>query len=77
MQKTRCVWTLVSFVLLILTGFVAGCSGGGSGSGDQPPDAAKIAENKKIAEDTRAIMKAEAAERKKEMRGGRGGRGGR
>jgi hypothetical protein len=73
MLKTRFVWTLVSFVLLSLTGLVAGCSGS-SEPGNQPPDAAKIAENKRIAEETRAVMKAEAAERKKAMRGGRGGR---
>jgi len=52
MQKTRFVWTLVSFVLVSLTGLVAGCSGG-SDPGNQPPDAAKIAENKRIAEETR------------------------
>jgi len=58
MQKTRFVWTLVSFVLVSLTGLVAGCSGG-SDPGNKPPDAAKIAENKRIAEETREVMKAE------------------
>jgi hypothetical protein len=66
MNTTRCVRYLVIVGVLGLAGLVLGCSGG-----SRTPDeaAAKEAENKKIAEATRAEMKSEAAARKKSMRG--------
>jgi len=69
MFTTRFMRSLVFFVVLGLAGLVLGCSGSDNATGK--PDADQQAENKRIAEQRRAEMKAEAAERKKAMRGGR------